>query len=157
MKPTWLTSSMLRNFQQLQGMAIATVVLALIPWMAQDFAASLAATQMTTHTTLRTVSEKNDNRLVQAFQTARTNSDVEAKLVTEKRPEMQTRDAMLTITAESKRATIGGLATMVAAMQSAFAEAGGDKLYDVGNRPSALPVPNEHTARVRASVAGQRF
>ena len=59
MKPAWLTPSMLRNFQQLQGMAVAVVVLALIPWLAQDFAASLAATQMTTHTTLRTVSEKN--------------------------------------------------------------------------------------------------
>ena len=157
MKPAWLTASMLRNFQQLQGMAVAVVVLALIPWLAQDFAASLAATQMTTHTTLRTVSEKNDARLVQAFRAARRNSDVEAHLVTEKRPEMETRDALLTITARSKREALDGLAATVAAMQGAFAEAGGDKLYDVGNTPSASPIPNEQTVRVRNACRWAAF
>ena len=67
MKPSWLTPAMLRNFQKMQGMGVAVLVLALIPWLADDFIASLAATQMTTHTTLRTTHEKDDARLTRAF------------------------------------------------------------------------------------------
>jgi hypothetical protein len=149
-KPAWLTPAMLRNFQQLQGIGVAVVVLALIPWLASDFISSLAATQVTTHTTLRTTSEKDDARLTRAFQSAqRNNRGTEAKLATEKNPAQETRDATLTITAGTKREALDGLATMTAAMKTAFAQEGGGELYDVGNTPRAEPVPNEHTILIR--------
>jgi hypothetical protein len=149
MKPSWLTPGMLRNFEKIQGMGVAVFVLALIPWMAQDFISSLAATQMTAHTTLRTTSEKNDARLTQAFEYARRNNRAKANLVTEQHPRQQTRDALLTITARSKREALDGLADMTAAMKAAFAQLGGGELYDIGNTPRALPVPNEQTILLR--------
>ena len=136
MKPGWLTPAMLRNFERIKGMGVAVVVLALIPWMAQDFISSLAATQMTTHTTLRTTLEKDDARVTRAFESARRNNRIEASLVTEQDPRQQTRDALLTITAGSKREALDGLATMTAAMKTAFAQGGGGELYDVGNTPA---------------------
>ena len=149
MKPAWLTPAMMRNFQKLQGIGVAVVVLALIPWMAQDFISSLAAGRMTTHTTLRTTLEKDDARVTHAFESVRRNNRIEASLATEQDPRQQTRDALLTITAGSKREALDGLATMTAAMKTAFAQEGGGELYDVGNTPSAFPVPNEQTILIR--------
>ncbi len=133
----------------MQGLGVAVLVLALIPWMAQNFISSLAATQMTTRTTLRTMFEKDDARLTRAFESARRNNRVDAKLVTERNPAQQTRDALLTITAGSKREALDGLATMTAAMKIAFAREGGGELYDIGNTPRALPVPNEQSILIR--------
>src|SRR5205814_7832277 len=108
MKPSWLTPAMLRNFEMIRGIGVVVFVLALIPWMAQDFVSSFAATQMTTHTTLRTTAEKDDVRVIQAFESARRNNRVEARLVTEQNPQQQTRDALLTVTARSKREALDG-------------------------------------------------
>jgi Protein of unknown function (DUF3592) len=149
MKPGWLTPGMLRNFEKIKAMGVAVFVLALIPWMAQDFVSSFAATQMTAHTTLRTVSEKDDARVIRAFKSARRNKHVEASLATEQNPQQQTRDALLTITAGSKRETLDGLMDMIAAMKAAFANDGGGELYDIGNTPSALPRPNERMTLLR--------
>jgi hypothetical protein len=149
MKPGWLTPAMLRNFEKIRAMGLAVLVLALIPWMAQDFVSSLGATQRTTHTTLRTTFEKDDARVIRAFDFARRNNRVEASLVTEQSPRQQTRDALLTITAGSKREALDGLADMTAAMKAAFANEGGGELYDIGNTPRALPVPNEQTILLR--------
>lgn len=149
MKPAWLTPVMLRNLQKMQGIGVAVLVLALIPWLAQDFISSLAATQMTAHTTLRTTTEKEDARVIRAFESARRNNRVETSLATEQNPEQQTRDASLTVRAKSKSAALAGLETMVAAMKTAFAETGGGELYDIGNTPRALPVPNAQTILLR--------
>jgi hypothetical protein len=51
MKPSWLTPGMLRTFERIRGIGVAVLVLALIPWMAQDFISSLAATRMTARAT----------------------------------------------------------------------------------------------------------
>ena len=149
MKPAWLTPAMLRNLQKMQGMGVAVLVLALIPWLAQGYVSALAATQMTAHTTLRTTSEKNDARVKRAFESARRNIRVEASLATEQNPEQQTRDALLTITARSKDEALAGLATLTAAMKTAFAQEGAGELYDIGNTPRALPVPNAGTILLR--------
>ena len=149
MKPSWLTPAMLRNFEAIRVMGFTVVAVALIPWMAQDFISSFAATQMTTHTTLRTMSEKDDARLIQAFESARRNNRVEARLLTERHPDRQTRDALLTIMAGSKREALEALADMTAAMKATFAHEGGGELYDIGNTSRALPVPNERTILLR--------
>ena len=78
---------MLRNFEKIRDLGVVVFVLALIPWMLQDFVSSLAATQMTAHTTLRTTFEKDDARLTKAFESARRNKHVEVSLVTEQDPE----------------------------------------------------------------------
>ena len=65
---------------------------------------------MTTHTTLRTTAEKDDVRVIQAFESAQRNHRMEARLVTEQNPKQQTRDALLTVTARSKREALDGLA-----------------------------------------------
>ena len=145
MKPAWLTPLMLRNFEKMKFTGLVILVLALIPWLAGDFIASLAATQMTTHTTLRTMFEEDDARLTHAFQSARRNTHVEATLVTDQHSDRQPRDAVLTIAAGSKREALDGLRTTVAAMKTAFVEEGGAELFDVGNTPRALPVPSERT------------
>ena len=149
MKPSWLTPGMLRNFGKIRDLGVVVFVLALIPWMLQDFISSFAATQMTAHTTLRTTFERDDARLIRAFDVARRNTRVGATLVTEQDPGQQTRDALLTITAGSKREALEGLADMSAAMKAAFANEGGGELYDVGNTPRALVVPNEQTVLLR--------
>ncbi len=56
---------------------------------------------------------------------------------------------MLTITAGSKREALDELAKMTAAMKAAFGQEGGGELYDIGNTPRALPVPNEQTILIR--------
>jgi hypothetical protein len=149
MKPSWLTPGILRTFERIRGIGVAVLVLALIPWMAQDFISSLAATRMTARATLRTTSEKDDARLIQAFESARRNNRVEANVVAEQSPRQKTRDALLTITAGSKREALDGLADVIAAMKTAFVKEGGDELYDMGNTPRALPVPNEQTILLR--------
>ncbi|MBA3961862.1 MAG: hypothetical protein H0X40_08175 [Chthoniobacterales bacterium] len=45
MKPAWLTPLMLREFQQLQLIGLLVAGLALIPFLALDFVASLAETK----------------------------------------------------------------------------------------------------------------
>ena len=72
----------------------------------------------------------------------------------EKRPE--TCDALLTITAGSKREALDGLADMVAAMKAAFANEGGGELYDVGNTPSALPCLTSRPSCCATRAVGAR-
>jgi hypothetical protein len=154
MKPAWLTPAMLQDFQQIQGFAVIVLVLAIIPWFAQDFVSSLAATQMTAHTTLRTTTEKDDARVTRAFASARRGSRGQVTFVTEENPRQETRDALLTITAGSKREALDELAETVAAMKTAFARDGTGELYDIGNTPSARPVPSARTAFARNMCRG---
>ena len=149
MKPAWFTPSMLRNFNAIRGVAVLVVILALIPWLARDYVSSLAATQYVTHTTLRTMDEKDDARLLRAFNSARRNNRAEADLATEQHSGRQTRDAVLTITAGSKREALADLESMTTAMKTSFAQEGAGELYDIGNTPRASPVPNARMVLLR--------
>ena len=67
-------------FQRLGLVFILTASLAFIVWEVQDFAASFAASEMTTKTTLRTLEERDDARVLRAFQQARQRNRVKAEL-----------------------------------------------------------------------------
>src|SRR5262249_6659158 len=115
---------------------------AFIAWEAQDFAASFAATEMTTQTTLRTTNESDDTRVLQAFEQARRSLRLNANLTTEPNPQQETRDSILTLVGPSKTQLLADRTAMVSAMQSAFQSDGGSELHDIGNAPSARPVQN---------------
>lgn len=76
---------------------------------------------MTTMTTLRATSEKDDARIKRAFDFAQRNSRAQASLVTEPNAQQQTRDAVLTVIAGSKKEVLADRANLTAAMQRLFA------------------------------------
>jgi hypothetical protein len=129
-----------KAFQKLGLVFILTASLAFVVWEVQDFAASFAASEMTTQTTLRTMEERDDTRVLRAFQQARQRTRVQAELATESNPKQETRDAVLTVRAKTKSETLAGRAGMVHAMQAAFANEGAGELHDIGNAPYAKPV-----------------
>ncbi len=108
------------RFQLMLFVFVLTAGLALIIWQVQDFTASFAATEMTTETTLRTTDERDDARVLRAFDAARQSLRSQAKLVTEANPQQQTRDATLTLTAKTKSEVLAEREAMVQAMQAAF-------------------------------------
>jgi hypothetical protein len=59
-------------------------------------------------------------RISRAFREARQRSRVNASLTTEANPEQETRDALLVVTANSKREALADLETMTAATKTAF-------------------------------------
>jgi uncharacterized membrane protein len=142
------------RFQQMLGVFVIMAVLAFIAWEVQDFAASFAATEMTTATRLRTTQERDDARVLRAFETARQSLRSQARLVTEANPQQQTRDASLTLTAKTKSEVLAEREAMVRAMQNAFAREGPGELFDIGNAPYAQPVPNDTMALIRQTCRG---
>lgn len=140
----------IENYSRILGAGLVALVLAAILWWTQDFVANLGATQMTAHTTLRTMEEHDDARVRRAFAAARRPSRVHATLETEKNPRQETRDAVLTVTADSKSDAVAGLTEITEAMQRAFAQEGGGELHNIGNRPTAHPVPNARMEQLRA-------
>lgn len=138
-------------FGKLQLIFLAIVTLAFIAWEVQDFAASFAAREMTTQTTLRTTNERDDTKVLQAFEQARRSLRVNANLKTERNPEQQTRDSILTLIGPSKAQVLADRAAMVSAMQSAFQAEGGSELHNIGNAPSATPVQNHAYLVVKQS------
>ncbi len=127
-------------FGRLQLSFIGILALAFIAWEVQDFAASFAASEMATQTTLRTTTERDDARAIRAFEEARRSQRVNATLETELNPQQETRDSKLTIVGKSKSQVIADRAAIVSAMQSTFKSESGHELYDVGNASSAKPV-----------------
>lgn len=132
----------LAAFARLRFIFLGFLTLAVVVWEVQDFAASFAATEMKTQTTLRTTKEHNDARVWRAFDEARRSLRVKATLTTEPNPDQQTRDAALVVVAKSKAETLEGREQMVQTMQRAFTADGGDELFDIGTAPSASPVQN---------------
>ncbi|HEX4667360.1 MAG TPA: DUF3592 domain-containing protein [Chthoniobacterales bacterium] len=141
----------METYSRIFGAGLVALVLAAILWWAQDFVADLGATQMTAHTTLRTMEEHDDARVRRAFATARRPSRVRATLETEENPKQETRDAVLTVTADSKSDAISGLREISEAMQRAFAQEGAGELHNIGNRPTASPVPNARMEQLRTA------
>lgn len=139
----------METYSKILGAGVVALVLAGILWVTQDYISSLAATQMGAHTKLRTTEEHDDTRVLRAFASARRRNRVHATLETEKNPEQQTRDALLTVTADSKREALSGLEEITTAMKSAFAREGAGELYDIGNSPTASPVPNAQAKQLR--------
>ncbi|WP_395749885.1 DUF3592 domain-containing protein [Prosthecobacter sp.] len=142
------------RFQQMLGVFVIMAVLAFISWEVQDFAASFAATEMTTETRLRTTQERDDARVLRAFETARQSVRSQAKLETETNPQQQTRDARLTLTGTTKKDVLAERELMVQAMQNAFAREGPGELFDIGSAPYAQPVPNETMALIKQACRG---
>ncbi len=142
------------RFQLMLFVFVLTAGLAFIIWEVQDFAASFAATAMTTETTLRTTQERDDARVLRAFDAARQSLRSQAELVTEANPQQQTRDATLTLTAKTKSDVLAEREAMVQAMQAAFAREGPGELYNVGNAPYAKPMPNDTMALIKQSCRG---
>jgi hypothetical protein len=106
---------------------------------------------MMTQTTLRTTNERDDARVLRAFEQARRSLRIKATLETERNPQQQTRDAGLTLIGKSKSQVLADRAAMVSAMQSAFKSEGAGELYDIGNAPSARPVQNHAYLVVKQS------
>jgi hypothetical protein len=127
-------------FGRLQLSFIGILTLAFIAWEVQDFAASFAASEMVTQTTLRTTTERDDARVMRAFEEARRSLRVNATLETDPNLKQETRESKLTIVGKSKPQVLADRASMVSAMQSTFKTTSGDELYDVGNAPHAEPV-----------------
>ncbi|WP_395735646.1 DUF3592 domain-containing protein [Prosthecobacter sp.] len=142
------------RFQQMLGVFVIMAVLAFISWEVQDFAASFAATEMTTETRLRTTQERDDARVLRAFEAARQSVCSQAKLETEKNPQQQTRDARLTLTAKTEKEVLAERELMVQAMQNAFAREGPGELFDIGSAPYAQPVPNDTMALIKRICRG---
>jgi len=140
MKSSPPSSEALEVFQKHALVFILTAALAFVVWEVQDFAASFAASEMTTQTTLRTMQERDDARVRRAFQQALQRTRAKAKLVTESNPKQETRDAVLMVQAKTKSETLAGRTEMVSAMQAAFANEGPGELHDIGNAPYAKPV-----------------
>ncbi len=72
-------------------------------WGVQDFDASFAATEMTTSATLRTVDERDDARVLRAYAQVRASERVRVTFETETNPQQRTRDARLTIVADTEK------------------------------------------------------
>ncbi len=145
---------MLASLAAMKLIALVTVVLAFIPWEAQDFIASFAATEMVTVVKLRTLEERDDARLLRAFSEAKRSQRVNADLVTEPNPKQRTRDAVLTLRAATKAETLAQREAMTGAMKAAFAKEGPGELYDVSYVPTAKPVPNATMATIKSACQG---
>lgn len=143
------------RFQKLLFQFLGFVILAVVVWLAQDFIASFAATEVQTVTTLRTTEEKNDERVLRAFRTAQQSLHIPAaRLATEPNPEQRTRDATLTITGKTKREVLDARGSLVGAMRAEFVHGGPGELFDVGSAPHATPVENKTMATVRQACRG---
>ncbi|MFD0894851.1 hypothetical protein ACFQ5Q_14570 [Luteolibacter ambystomatis] len=133
---------------------LGLVTLAFIAWEVQDFAASLAATEVATRARLRTTQERDDARVMRAFEETRRSMQANVVIETEADPRQETRDTWLTVTASSKREALDARAALVTTMQAAFAREGPGELFDISNAPYADPVKNEGYRNVQNIVRG---
>ncbi len=144
-------------FQTMLFKFLGVLFLAVIIWLTQDFVASFAATEMVTQATLRTTEEKDDARVLRAFQTAKSTLRLPVELTTEQDPQQSTRDAVLTIKAPSSKVALAQREEMVQTMLMEFKREGPGEIFDVSSAPAARPVPNATMAtikRVQGIVAG---
>jgi hypothetical protein len=132
-------------FEQLRLIGVLTIILAVIPWASANFISSFAATEYVTHATLRTIEERDDTRVLRAYESARANPQDGVDLITEKNPEQSTRDSVLIVTAPSASVAIAQLETLINTMQTNFKKEGAGELYDLNSVHSASFVPNEST------------
>lgn len=130
-------------FARLKLIFVVMVVLAFAVWRAEHFLASFAAEEAVTHTTLRTVDQSDDARVLRAWEEAKGSAPAKVTFETEKNSEQQTRDAVLTVTASSKKEALQQREQLVTAIQAAYARQGSGGLYDVGSSKLAYPVEND--------------
>jgi len=98
MKKTPPTDEEILAFSKLKYTFIFIVFLAFVVWEVQDFAASFAAAEMTAYTTLRTVEERDDARVLRAIEQAKNATRTKFVVKTEPNPQQTTRDTDLTFT-----------------------------------------------------------
>ena len=132
----------METFGKIRLAGIVVLLLAFIPWIAQDFVSSMAATEFTAETRLRTIAERDDARVTRAFREARPQLRVKASLATETNLQQQTRDSLLTVTAKSKSEALADLDHLTEAIRTNFARQGPGELYMLDRYPHAGPVAN---------------
>ena len=130
------------TFGKIRLAGVAVILLAFIPWAAQDFISSLAATEFTAETRLRTIDERDDARVTSAFREARPQLRVKANLATETNPQQQTRDSLLTVSATSKSEALADMDHMAEAIRANFARQGPGELYLLDRYPRVNAVVN---------------
>ena len=136
-------------FDKIRLAGVAVLLLAFIPWAAQDFVSSMAATQFSAKSRLRTTAERDDTRISIAFRQAMQQLRVKATLATETNPQQQTRDSLLKIAATSKSEALADLDQMTETIKTNFAREGSSELYLIDSHPYATPVPNGTTILLR--------
>ncbi len=133
---------------------IGAVVLSFILWQAQDFIASFAASEVTTVTRLRTMEPRGDERVLQAYQTARQMLRVQAVLTPDADPRSDTRDFDLAITGKTSGEVLDQRERLVQAMRMEFSREGPGELFDIGNAPFASAKPNQRVVLARLACRG---
>ena len=154
MKTKTPSPEVMEGFLILKLKFLLVLVLAVIVWGVQDFVASFAATEMTTSTTLRTVDERDDARVLRAYAQVRASERVKVTFETETNPQQQTRDAHLTFTANTEKEALEAREALVNGMRDAFAREGAGELFDMGHTPSAKPVQNHAFTVVKKTCQG---
>ncbi len=149
MKPSPPSADARLVFDRIRLAGLGVLLLALLPWLAQDFVAGLATTEASAHARLRTTEEPDDARVLRAFQHARQRTRIAANLVTERNPQQQTRDALVTVTADTKAAAVADLETIENETRTNFAREGAGQLYLIDSHPVATPVPNGKSRLLR--------
>ncbi len=155
MKSSTPSPEVLDAFESIKLIAVATVLLAFIPFAAQGLVASFFAREYASHVHLRTVDERTDDRLLRAFASAkRSFGQVNATLSTEPNPKQDTRDCTLTVIAPSSRQTKADASALRDALQAAYAKEGAGQLYDMDHDVWADSVQNPTMALARNICLG---
>lgn len=136
------------SFAKIKLTVFLTLILATLTWTTRDFFSSLAATRMTATTRLRTTEEKDDTRVLKIFDQVRQSNHLDATLIPETDPQQQTRDATLTVTANSKTEALADLNVMSDDMVRSFTNESAAPLHVLDPNPYALPVANDATVLV---------
>lgn len=129
MKPSPPSAEARLLFDRIRRAGLGVLLLALIPWLTQDFVAGLATTKASAHARLQTTEEPSDARVMRAFRLARQQTRVAANIETERNAKQQTRDALVTVTANSKSAAVADLETIENATRTNFAREGRGELF----------------------------
>ena len=102
MKETPPSVGSMVSFLLLKFKFLIAILIAFLLWQVPGFAASFAATEVTTSTILRTTEERDDSRLSRAFLQVKPNERLKVTFEKGTNPEQQTRDSHLTIVANTK-------------------------------------------------------
>ena len=99
MKTQHPSPEMMDIFERIKSRGLFFIVLAIIPFVGQNFISSLAATQVNAWTRIETQGDLNDERLLNAFSHALDTFQRDAKLMTDSNPKHNdVRIAQVTVT-----------------------------------------------------------
>jgi Protein of unknown function (DUF3592) len=120
-------------------LGIGLLALAVILWELRNVAPSWLAKRMTTSAEFTTVTERDDARIMRAFEAARQGFSAEARLEPEPN-QTQVRHTLLTVVAPTSDEAVDTVTRMAAAMDKAFTREGEGVLHiSVYRRARAVP------------------